>query len=86
VAYYADIKNRARHYGRDPRHLAVLPGLSLVIGGSETEAFARLSKLDQIATGRSSIEAFAARLGVDPSDLDPDKPFPEHLLAKLEGA
>src|ERR1700730_1372328 len=86
VAYYADIKNRARQHGRDPRHLGILPGLSLVIGSTEAEAFARLSALDELATGRSSIEAFAARLGVDSADLDPDKPFPEHLLAKLEGA
>jgi FMN-dependent oxidoreductase (nitrilotriacetate monooxygenase family) len=87
VAYYADIKSRARQYGRDPRHLAILPGLSLVIGSTEAEAFARVDRLDALATaGRSGIEAFAARLGVDPSDLDPDKPFPEHLLAKLEGA
>jgi len=57
-----------------------------VIGSTEAEAFARLNALDELATGRSSIEAFAARLGVDPADLDPDKPFPEHLLARLEGA
>ena len=85
ASYYADIKNRARQHGRDSRHLAILPGLSLVIGSTEAEAFDRLSALDELATGRSSIEAFAARLGVDPADLDPDKPFPEHLLAKLEG-
>jgi alkanesulfonate monooxygenase SsuD/methylene tetrahydromethanopterin reductase-like flavin-dependent oxidoreductase (luciferase family) len=28
VTYYADVKNRARQHGRDPRHLAILPGLS----------------------------------------------------------
>lgn len=33
VAYYADIKNHARQHGRDPRHLAILPGLSLVLAG-----------------------------------------------------
>jgi len=86
VDYYADIKNRARQHGRDPRHVAILPGLSLVIGGTEAEAYARLDTLDELATGRSGIEAFAARLGVDPADLDPDKPFPEHLFTKLDGA
>ena len=87
VAYYADIKNRARQHGRDPRHLAILPGLSLVIGRRRNTKRLRASARSMNArTGRSSIEAFAARLGVDPSDLDPDKPFPEHLLAKLEGA
>jgi FMN-dependent oxidoreductase (nitrilotriacetate monooxygenase family) len=54
VAYYADIKNRARQHGQDPGHLAILPGLSLVIGSTEAEDYARLDKLDQIATGRSS--------------------------------
>src|SRR5262249_8730410 len=58
VAYYADIKNRAREHGRDARHLAVLPGLALVIGSTEAEAFARLGKLDELAAGRSGVEAF----------------------------
>jgi alkanesulfonate monooxygenase SsuD/methylene tetrahydromethanopterin reductase-like flavin-dependent oxidoreductase (luciferase family) len=52
VACYEDIKNRARQHGRDPRHLAILPGLSLVIGSTEAEAFARLNALDELATGR----------------------------------
>lgn len=41
VACYAYIKNSARQHGRDPRHLAILPGLSLVIGSTEAEAFGR---------------------------------------------
>ena len=49
----------------------------MVIGSTEAEAFARLSALDELATGRSSIEAFAAGLCVDPADLDPDNPEAE---------
>jgi len=84
IAYYKDMKDRARGYGREPNHLKVLPGLSLVIGSTEAEAYARLNELDEIATGRSSLEAYAAQVGVDVAELDPDKPFPEKLIADLE--
>jgi FMN-dependent oxidoreductase (nitrilotriacetate monooxygenase family) len=86
IAYYADLKERVRRHGRDPDKVAILPGLSLVIGGTEAEAQARLDELDQIADGRPALESFALGLGLDPADLDPDKPFPEHLIGKVEGA
>lgn len=86
VAYYADVKERVRRFGRDPATVAILPGLSLVIGGTEAEAYARLEELDQIANDCSTLETFAHSLGVDPADLDYDQPFPERLLAKVEGS
>jgi FMN-dependent oxidoreductase (nitrilotriacetate monooxygenase family) len=84
AAYYADLKARTRGHGRDPERVAILPGLSLVIGSTEAEAHRRLDELDQLATGRPAVETFALELGLDPSDLDPDKPFPEHLIAKVQ--
>jgi FMN-dependent oxidoreductase (nitrilotriacetate monooxygenase family) len=86
IAYYADVKERIRRHGRDPDKVAILPGLSLVIGGTEAEAHARLAELDQIANGRPALETFALSLGLDPADLDFEKPFPEHLIAKVEGS
>ena len=85
-AYYGDVKSRVRRFGRDPGCVAILPGLSLVIGSTEAEAYARLDELDQIASERSSLEAFALSLGLDPADLDSEKPFPEHLLPKVEAS
>jgi FMN-dependent oxidoreductase (nitrilotriacetate monooxygenase family) len=84
AAYYADLKARARGHGRDPERIAILPGLSLVIGSTEVEAHRRLDELDQLSTGRPAIETFASELGLDPADLDPDKPFPEHLIGKVQ--
>jgi alkanesulfonate monooxygenase SsuD/methylene tetrahydromethanopterin reductase-like flavin-dependent oxidoreductase (luciferase family) len=55
-----------------------------VIGSTEAEAQRRLDELDQLATGRPAIETFALELGLDPKDLDPDKPFPEHLIEKVQ--
>lgn len=80
VAYYADLKERMRHYCRNPDQVAILPGLSLVIGDTEAAAQKRLDELDQLADGRPAIETFALELGLDPADLDPDKPFPEDLI------
>jgi FMN-dependent oxidoreductase (nitrilotriacetate monooxygenase family) len=86
IAYYADMKERIRRHGRDPDRVAILPGLSLVIGGTEAEAHARLAELDRIVDARSPLEAFAASMGLEPSDLDLDEPFPERLIAKVEGS
>ncbi|BCP55542.1 monooxygenase [Kaistia sp. 32K] len=85
-AYYADIKRRASAYGRDPATVAVLPGISLVIGGTEAEARARKRELDEIAGIDKQLPRYAARLGVAPSELDLDKPVPTHLLERIRSA
>ena len=86
VDYYADVKERARRHGRDPDSIAILPGLSLVIGSTEAEAHARLEALDQLAYGRPPLETFAQSLGLDPKELDLDQPFPERLIPQVTGS
>lgn len=86
-AYYSDVKARARAYGRAPEDIAILPGISLVIGGTEAEAWARKNELDEIAGGGTlALKRFAGRLGLDVAELDLDKPVPEHLLEKIQNA
>ncbi|HEY0125058.1 MAG TPA: LLM class flavin-dependent oxidoreductase [Rhizobium sp.] len=86
-SYYADVKSRARAYGRSPDDITILPGISLVIGGTEAEARARKDELDQIAGGGEvALKRFALRLGLDPQDLDLDKPVPESVLDKVANA
>ncbi len=84
-AYYADVKSRAVALGRDPDSIAILPGISLVIGGTEAEAKARKKELDEIAGAGLTLERFAKRLGLDPGELNLDRPFPRHLLEKVKG-
>ncbi|MCB4770445.1 LLM class flavin-dependent oxidoreductase [Ancylobacter sp. Lp-2] len=84
-AYYADVKERARRLNRDPSSIAILPGLSLTIGGTEEEALARKRELDAIGE-EGALKRFAARLGVDVGELDYDKPVPDHLIARIEAA
>jgi FMN-dependent oxidoreductase (nitrilotriacetate monooxygenase family) len=82
-SYYSDVKTRAKAFGRDPDLITVLPGLSLVIGSTEAEARARKKELDDIVGINESLRRFASRVGLQPSDLDPDKPFPEEHLERL---
>lgn len=85
-AFYADIKARARRFGRDPDTIAILPGVSLIIGGTEAEAIKRKNELDEIAGLDSSraLQQFAKRFGIDPDDLDLDSPVPLERLGSLD--
>jgi FMN-dependent oxidoreductase (nitrilotriacetate monooxygenase family) len=79
-AFYADIKERARGYGRDPESIAILPGLNTIIGGTEAEARQRERELNERVGQENLLAGFARRMGVDPGDLDLEQPFPAHLL------
>jgi FMN-dependent oxidoreductase (nitrilotriacetate monooxygenase family) len=79
-SYYADLKSRASGHGRNPDLIAVLPGLSVVIGGTEAEAWARKEALDELGGIEQSVQRFARRIGIEPAALDVDRPVPEHLL------
>jgi FMN-dependent oxidoreductase (nitrilotriacetate monooxygenase family) len=83
-AYYADVKARAARYGRRPDQIAILPGISLVIGGTEAEAIARKEALDEIAGAALTLQRFAGRLGIDAAELELDQPFPERLLGAVK--
>jgi FMN-dependent oxidoreductase (nitrilotriacetate monooxygenase family) len=85
-SYYADVKERARRYGRDPDKIAILPGLVTIIGGTEAEAHARRRELDEIAGSgeQRALEFLARRLGVEPKDLDLDRPAPIELVEGLK--
>lgn len=83
-AYYADIKSRAEALGRSSEDIVILPGILPIVGGTEAEARARKKSFDDLARSTGGpLKAFAARLGVEPSELDLDQPVSESLLAKL---
>jgi alkanesulfonate monooxygenase len=75
--YYADVKQRARRFGRAPESLLVMPGLTPYIGRTEKEAQERqeymLSLLDPVL----AIEILSGWLGTDLSVYPLDGPLPE---------
>ncbi|WP_413725928.1 LLM class flavin-dependent oxidoreductase [Sodalis sp. RH16] len=79
-SYYADVKQRAARYGRNPDQISILPGLFVIVAATEEEARQRRKALDEIAGEDSVLARFAGQLGLDPADLDLDRPIPERLL------
>jgi FMN-dependent oxidoreductase (nitrilotriacetate monooxygenase family) len=81
-AYYADVKARARGFGRNPDELFIVPGIAPIIGDTEEEAEARyqeLAALESLETGFG----FLSRTFNDHDfrQYDLDGPFPdvEHI-------
>ncbi|BBX98479.1 NtaA/DmoA family FMN-dependent monooxygenase [Mycobacterium lacus] len=76
--YYADVKGRARLYGRDPNQLKVFPAATFVIGDTEEEAQdkARHIRYQQVS-GATAIAMLEQVWGRDLSDYDPDGPLPD---------
>ncbi len=74
-----DLRRRTEAYGRPADAVRVLPGLSFVLGGTEAEARARNDLLNDLA-GDRRIGWLAWQIGVDPGELDWDRPLPDWLL------
>ncbi|MGF6594570.1 LLM class flavin-dependent oxidoreductase [Pseudomonas sp. 2835] len=75
-AFYQEMKQRARQWGRNPEHLKIMPGLSTVIGSSEAEAQARFDELNAWYGEEGLINQVAARVGLAVSELQLDAPLP----------
>ncbi|EIZ78150.1 NtaA/SnaA/SoxA family monooxygenase [Novosphingobium sp. Rr 2-17] len=79
-AFYADLKARARGFGRDPEKLFILPGARPVVGSTEEEA----DRLHTELAGLVSLENALRALGRAFNDhnfsvYDPHGAFPDHV-------
>jgi FMN-dependent oxidoreductase (nitrilotriacetate monooxygenase family) len=72
-AYYADVKGRMSRYGRDPEHLKVTPGLSVVVGATDREAKDKFDELQGMVDFSRGVEL----AGVDVSGHPLDGPLPD---------
>ncbi|KAF1047549.1 LLM class flavin-dependent oxidoreductase [Xylophilus sp.] len=75
-AFYREMKERARRWGRNPDHLKIMPGLSTVIGSTEEEAVRRFDKLNAFIGEQGLARQVAGRIGIPVDQLDPDAPLP----------
>lgn len=83
VAFYDEMKARARGWGRDPEHLKIMPGLSTVIGSTEEEANRRCDELDAYQGPDGALAQVAQRIGIPLKELDLDGPLPWKRLGDL---
>ncbi|GJO08174.1 NtaA/DmoA family FMN-dependent monooxygenase [Mycobacterium marinum] len=76
--YYADVKGRARSYGRDPDQLKVFPAATFVIGDTPDQAGEKARQINyQQVSGATAIAMLEQVWGRDLSDYDPDGPLPD---------
>ncbi|KPG96588.1 LLM class flavin-dependent oxidoreductase [Pseudomonas sp. RIT-PI-r] len=77
-AFYADVKGRLAGYGRRPEQLKVIPGISPVIGRTQSEAEDKYQQLQDLVEPRVGLAMLAGMAGgFDLSEYDLDGPLPE---------
>ena len=75
--YYADIKTRAKAYGRNPDHLKVFPGCFVIIGDTLEEAKSKKRQLDSMVDPSTGMGSLSVLLGCDASTFELDAPLPD---------
>ncbi len=76
--YYADVKGRAKSFGRDTDQLKVFPASTFVIGDTDAEAEDRARHIRyQQVSGATAIAMLEQVWGRDLSGYDPDGPLPD---------
>ncbi|MEU6700751.1 NtaA/DmoA family FMN-dependent monooxygenase [Pseudonocardia sp. NPDC046786] len=83
VRFYRSLKERVAATGRDPGSVKILPGISPIIGHTETEAKAVEKELNgfiDLVSGRAKLSRQLA--GVELDDLELDEPVPLERLPR----
>jgi len=87
IEFSRTIRSRAAGVGRDPRSIAIMPGLIPIIGETQAEADEIAEELADLVTDQVGLADIGAQLiGADLSGLDFDEPIPVERLVPLEEA
>jgi FMN-dependent oxidoreductase (nitrilotriacetate monooxygenase family) len=86
--FYADLKQRALRYGRDPDTVKILPGIVPILGVTEAQAHAREAELDRLIRPEYALPQLAELLKITPEELHLDRGLPDDLPGEdeIEGA
>ncbi|TLG13868.1 NtaA/DmoA family FMN-dependent monooxygenase [Nocardia cyriacigeorgica] len=76
AARRTELRRLATEAGRDPDSVKLLPGLIVVLADSEAAARQRERDLIDLIPGDVQLVNLADRLGIAPTDLELDAPFP----------
>ncbi len=71
----ADIRSRAKAFGRDPRDIKVFVGVTVVVAPTEAEAKDKLAEYREYASSEGALAHYSASVGVDFSRYGPDEPI-----------
>jgi alkanesulfonate monooxygenase SsuD/methylene tetrahydromethanopterin reductase-like flavin-dependent oxidoreductase (luciferase family) len=81
--FYAEVKEYAEGYGRNPEHLLVLPGLYAVVGDTEEQARGLKGEIDELMDLNFLMGHLANQVGIPVEELDPNEPLPVELFDKI---
>ena len=77
-AYYDDVKSRLAKFGRQPDDLKIMPGVSPIVAGSESEAREMYETLQALIPDAVGVALLASYLSIgDLSGYDLDGPLPD---------
>ncbi len=71
----ADIRARAKAFGRDPYDIKVFVGATVVVAPTEAEAQDKLAEYREYASSEGALAHYSASVGVDFSRYGPDEPI-----------
>ncbi|RWE00071.1 LLM class flavin-dependent oxidoreductase [Mesorhizobium sp.] len=83
-AFYDDLKGRVVEAGRDPGHCAILPGIDVVIGETESIAREKADYINSLVSAELGVAEISNAIGVDLSQYPLDKPL--HDMEITQGA
>jgi alkanesulfonate monooxygenase SsuD/methylene tetrahydromethanopterin reductase-like flavin-dependent oxidoreductase (luciferase family) len=79
-AFRTELRRGAAGFGRNPDEIVVLPGLSTVLGSTESEATRRRELLDDLLPDAYARDRLSGQLGFSLDGLADDEPIPTDLL------
>jgi FMN-dependent oxidoreductase (nitrilotriacetate monooxygenase family) len=83
-AFFDDVKSRLARYGRRPEQIKILPGISPILGSTESEARQREADLNGLINPAYGLRQLSTLLDHDLFGYDLDGPLPE-LGSHTEG-
>ena len=86
LSFRRAVDREAASFGRLPEHVAILPGLSTVVGGTEAEAQERRQLLAELVPEPYALRRLSAQLGTDLSATDLDQTVPRDAFPVPEEA
>ena len=76
-AFYCDIKTRAQKFGRNPDHVKIMPGVSLIVATTEREAHAKSEHLQSLIHPKVGLMQLSQFIGFDLTSYPVDGPLPD---------
>jgi FMN-dependent oxidoreductase (nitrilotriacetate monooxygenase family) len=76
-AFYADLKSRVAHFGRDPDHLKIMPGFFVTVGKTEQEAKDKFERIQSLILPEVGVRLLSTFINFDLTSYPVDGPMPD---------